>query len=75
MRSWTQKILALGLIFFWQDEDLEYIVKETNLYIVKKNERKTKEKNKIKPIDLSELKKFMGVCMYMSTFKLPSPRK
>ena len=61
--------------FFWRDEDLEKIVKETNLYIQKKNQKKQNPKNKIKPTTLRELKRFMGVCMYMSTYKLPSPRK
>ena len=38
--------------FFWPDDTLEYIVKQSNLYIKKKNLKKSKAKNIIKPIDL-----------------------
>ena len=60
--------------FFWPDSILEYIVNESNIYIQKKNKNKNK-KNKINPTSITELKRFMGVCMFMSTYKLPSPRK
>ena len=62
------------LTFFWQDEDLEKIVQETNKYISKKNLKKKKRKNKINRTSLQELKMFMGVVMYMSTYRLPNPR-
>ena len=60
--------------FFWPDPVLEYIVKESNIYIQNRNKKKNKNNN-IKPTCINELKRFMGVCMFMSTFKLPSPRK
>ena len=52
---------------------MDYIIQETILYIESKNNMKTNDKNIIKPTDKPELKKFMGVSMYMATFKLPCP--
>ena len=60
--------------FFWIDEDMDYFVKETNIYIEFKNQNKSKNAKIIKPTNKAELKKFMGVCMYMATFKLAFPR-
>ena len=54
--------------FFWLDEDLELIVKESNKYISTKNWKKKNYPS------LNELKRFIGVCMYISTYRLPNPR-
>ena len=59
------------LNFFWIHNDLEYIVKETNKYIAFKNRKKIE----IKPKNIAELEKFMGVCMFMATYKLSCPRR
>ena len=40
-------ILIHFLTFFWQDEDLEKIVKETNKYIDKKIKRRKSQKTKL----------------------------
>ena len=71
---------------FWPDIDLMPIVKNSNKYIDKKNRLKNryspnrrrqlrkKPKKQIAHITLTELKRFMGVVMYMATFGLTKPR-
>ena len=58
--------------FFWPRDHIEYYVSESNKYIALKNKEK---KSQIKPTDVAEFKKFMGALMYMSTYKLPNPRR
>ena len=58
--------------FFWPHDDMDYYVTETNKYITLKNKEK---KSQIEPTDIAELKKFMGACMFMATYKLSSPRR
>ena len=62
--------------YFWQDEDLLKIVRETNKYIDKKNQLKKKATNvkNIPHTTLKELKRFIGVVMYMATFGLAKAR-
>ena len=54
---------------------MDYFVKETNIYIEFKNRNKSKNAKIIKPTDKAKLKKFMGVCMFMATYKLSCPRR
>merc|ERR1711867_393436 len=74
--------------YFWQDKDLLKIVRESNKYIDKKNQLKNKyhpnKKRQLKKkatnvknithTTLQELKRFMGVVMYMATYGLTKPR-
>ena len=54
--------------FFRPDESLEQIVQQSNVYIAEKNEKKINKRNIIKPTNVTELKRFMRVCMFMSTW-------
>ena len=72
--------------YFWLDKDLKEIVRQSNKYIDKKNKLKNKyHPNKRRQLrkkatphvahtNLTELKRFMSVVMYMATYGLPSLR-
>merc|ERR1712215_163050 len=63
--------------FFWPDEYIEVIVKETNKYIDLKHKRKMQQNiqsKKTQHTTLEEVKLFMGCVLYMSTYRLPNPR-
>ena len=49
-------ILTHFLPFFWQDEDLEKIVKESNKYIDKKIKRRKRRKTKLTTLAYENLR-------------------